>query len=137
MLQLDNVVRAGLTPKLRDVDTLLSMLTYTYEPAEKQILAPRAFGESKSTTLYNPPIDEFSVLLTHLSHGEEEQHRSIAGPSIIIITEGDGMLSDEDGDEFALKAGLVFFAGAGTPLKMKATSSDRLVVFRAYVEVDT
>ena len=24
----DNVVRAGLTPKLKDIDTLLSMLTY-------------------------------------------------------------------------------------------------------------
>lgn len=112
------------------------MLTYTYDPAEKQILAPQAFQQTKHTTLYDPPIDEFSVLLTRLSSiGEEEYHDSIAGPSILIVTEGEGfMTSGEEGkEEFGVKVGSVFFVGANTPLKIK-TKSSSLVVFRAYVE---
>eukprot|EP00041_Stephanoeca_diplocostata_P013159 m.227536 g.227536 ORF g.227536 m.227536 type:complete len:74 (+) comp19245_c0_seq2:977-1198(+) len=35
----DNVVRAGLTPKFKDVDCLCNMLTYTTEPAEQQVYA--------------------------------------------------------------------------------------------------
>lgn len=32
MARSDNVVRAGLTPKYKDVDTLASMLTYNTKP---------------------------------------------------------------------------------------------------------
>ena len=33
----DNVVRAGLTPKFKDVDTLCSMLHYRYDPLQNKI----------------------------------------------------------------------------------------------------
>jgi mannose-6-phosphate isomerase len=36
----DNVVRAGLTPKFKDVDTLVNMLTYSYAPIEEQKMRP-------------------------------------------------------------------------------------------------
>ena len=32
----DNVVRAGFTPKFKDVDNLVEMLTYSYESVDKQ-----------------------------------------------------------------------------------------------------
>jgi len=58
----DNVVRAGLTPKLRDVPTLISMLTYTSAPPHAQLLRPEPFdGSGGKTMLYDPPIEEFSV----------------------------------------------------------------------------
>lgn len=55
----DNVVRAGLTPKYQDVDTLLAMLEYRMIAAES-----RKFKGSKInqfTTLFNPPVPDFAV----------------------------------------------------------------------------
>lgn len=136
---IDNVVRAGLTPKLRDVETLTSMLTYTWGSADSQIMPPVRFRSTQATTLYDPPIDEFSVLLTDLKAGKKEAHEAIDGPSILIITEGSGRMSwkekDGKGHEATLeKAGLVFFIGAGVPVDFVA--DDRgLTFYRAFVEV--
>lgn len=120
----DNVVRAGLTPKARDVEVLVDMLTYNYGPSDRQLMRPRPFvplPTSKSapaypkeakeeqqlakdaaakselpTLLYDPPIEEFSVLLTRLSKrsesNEEETQRPLQGPSILITTSGRGQL---------------------------------------------
>ncbi|CAG8535970.1 17530_t:CDS:2 [Acaulospora colombiana] len=63
----DNVIRAGLTPKFKDVAVLLDMLTYRYGNAESQILTPIPYNNSKSSLLYDPPIEEFSVLLATLN----------------------------------------------------------------------
>ncbi len=40
MASSDNVVRAGFTPKFKDVDTLVSMLTYNYAPIDEQKMEP-------------------------------------------------------------------------------------------------
>ena len=62
----DNVVRAGFTPKFKDVKNLVDMLTYLYDSVEKQKMPllpfPRSHGEGKSV-LYDPPISEFAVFL--------------------------------------------------------------------------
>jgi len=134
----DNVVRAGLTPKLRDVPTLVSMLTYTWGPADSQIMPPTKFRATKATTLYDPPIQEFSVLLTKLEVGQDERHDAIDGPSILIVTEGTGRLSwkEKDGEERTISAetqGLVYFVGAGVPVDFVAGDSG-LTFYRAFVE---
>lgn len=53
----DNTVRAGLTPKFKDVDILCSDLTFEMSP-------PPYFHPEKlnsATTVYGPPVTEFSV----------------------------------------------------------------------------
>jgi len=135
----DNVVRAGLTPKLRDVPTLLSMLTYTYEPASKQLMVPQPYRNSRYTTLYDPPIEEFAVLLTQLGPEEEEVHQAIDGPSILIVTSGRGFVQwgeESKHSQTFQKDGEVFFIGAGTELHFKSDAS-QLVMYRAFVEVPT
>jgi mannose-6-phosphate isomerase len=54
----DNVVRAGLTSKPRDVDTLCEMLTYRCYDPQQLLVEPRIHGQ---TTEYSPPCDEFVV----------------------------------------------------------------------------
>lgn len=135
----DNVVRAGLTPKLRDVPTLTSMLTYKWGPADSQIMPPVKYRSTKATTVYDPPIEEFSVLMTLLKAGGDELHEPIDGPSILIVTEGGGRLAwtEKDGSkqEAALeKPGIVFFAGAGVPLEFVA-GEEGMTVYRAITEV--
>lgn len=129
----DNVVRAGLTPKLRDVPTLLSMLTYrTISPANL-LMEKVPYKGSRHTILYDPPIDEFAVLVTELEAGEEEEHPAIHGPSIFIVTKSGGSFEWNNESHNFKQDGEVFFIGAGTSIKFKA--SGPLLVYRAFVEV--
>src|SRR5215472_10115438 len=107
----DNVVRAGLTPKYKDIQTLTTMLTYNSAPAEEQKMKPVQFRGCQYSTLYDPPIDEFSVVRTELNNAEEKME-PIDGPSILIVTGGNGTLSARDA-EFELKCGGIWFIGAG------------------------
>ncbi|GAA5855859.1 hypothetical protein JCM9279_003343 [Rhodotorula babjevae] len=74
-----NVARAGSTRKLYDNPTLASSSPFTAS-------TPVGFRSTKHTTLYDPPIDEFSVLLTVLEQGETERYdsRRLEGGSIEI-----------------------------------------------------
>ena len=55
----DNVLRAGLTPKMKDVETLVDMLSYKCEPASaKKFQASR---EDECTETFRPPIQDFAV----------------------------------------------------------------------------
>lgn len=55
----DNVIRAGLTPKYRDVDTLLKVLDYSCCPVGLKLL--NAERESNCSVVYRPPVPEFAV----------------------------------------------------------------------------
>ncbi|KAJ9101248.1 hypothetical protein QFC21_003467 [Naganishia friedmannii] len=133
----DNVVRAGLTPKLRDVPTLISMLTYTSAPAHAQLLEPTEFAPK--TLRYNPPIEEFSVLRLKLTAAEQtEVHRPIEGPSMVVVTDGSGKVvvkgGEHDGAQFELKRGQVIFIAAEVEVEYTANREEGLELFRAYVE---
>lgn len=133
----DNVVRAGLTPKLRDVPTLTTMLTYTSSPPSEQILPPVSFRQTSHTTLYDPPIDEFSVLLTVLEQGQTEKFSGIDGPSILFFTElkGGAKLSFGGQEKEVEREGQVFFVGAGQEVSIES-KGERVVAYRAFVEAN-
>jgi len=105
-------------------------------------MTPVGFRSTKHSTLYDPPIDEFSVLLTVLEQGETERYDAIEGPSILIFTElasagegeGEGArLSSSEGDEKVSREGQVFFVGAGKEVTVEAKGG-RVVAYRAFVE---
>lgn len=128
----DNVVRAGLTPKFKDVDVLVNMLTYRYGSAESQKMTPVKFSEH--SLLYDPPIDEFSVVWTKMNSDETEKHKPIEGPSIIIVTSGSGKLTSEalkSESDFDLQEGYVYFVGANTPIIAQSGKSG-LEFYRAF-----
>lgn len=125
----DNVVRAGFTPKFIDVSTLVSMLTYRYGGVEAQKMETPVFGRATGgeAALYDPPIDEFSVVRSQVEG--EQKHAPVDGPSIIIVTEGTGSIAG-DGVEEAVVPGSVYFVGAGLPITLKGS----LTAYRAFVE---
>ncbi|CAG8513333.1 6871_t:CDS:2 [Ambispora gerdemannii] len=130
----DNVVRAGLTPKFKDVDVLVKMLTYRYGSAKSQILQPESYQPSisKHSLLYDPPIDEFSVILTQLPAGDnEERFAPINGPSIIIVTEGSGIMIVAKGPEKIIEMGNVYFIAAASK-EVVLRSNEGLVCYRAF-----
>lgn len=133
----DNVVRAGLTPKARDVDVLVDMLTYESARASDQLLdAPAWDGEEEHgtpTRVYDPPVDEFAVLLTTLrGDTRASTQRAIHGASIVLVVEGEGQLHADD-THHTLHTGQAWFVGADTPLRL--TTNKQMTVARAYVEV--
>ncbi|KAG9295418.1 hypothetical protein G9A89_013447 [Geosiphon pyriformis] len=132
----DNVVRAGLTPKFKDVNVLVDMLTYRYGSASSQILKPEPYDPitSKHSLLYNPPIEEFSVILTQLSRGSREIFVPINGPSILIVTEGKGSIKVADSIQGeTIEKGSVYFVGADSDVILSASEeSESFVSYRAF-----
>ena len=132
MANSDNVIRAGLTPKAKDIPNLLAGLTYKAAPWSNHMVQPSTIPESATVT-YDPPVQDFTVLALNLVEGGSETQRAINGPSIIIGTEGAGfVIWDNDSRSLDLKSGSVVFVGANVPVSFKAL--EKLTVFRAYVE---
>ncbi|KAK5651682.1 hypothetical protein OQA88_11748 [Cercophora sp. LCS_1] len=148
MASSDNVVRAGLTPKFKDVDTLVNMLTYNYAPIDEQKMHPTdypyvtlnraAYSSGSASTLYDPPIDEFSVVRTVLrGDGSKAMFDPLDGPSIIICTSGKGKISVGPTVQ-EIKEGYVFFVGATAEcvLESEGGQDDEFTTFKAFCEVE-
>ncbi|KAF8196857.1 mannos-6-phosphate isomerase [Mycena galopus ATCC 62051] len=134
MANSDNVIRAGLTPKLRDIPNLVSGLTYEAALPSKHVVFPTPFRTALSSTLYDPPIPEFSVVQVSVGAGAKETHPTVAGPSIAIATEGAGSVSwTGDSSGLNISQGDVFFIGADTEISFSSIAG--LTVYRAFVEV--
>ena len=145
MASSDNVIRAGFTPKFQDVNTLTEILTYDHDPPEQQLLQPvdyayvklnrDAYSSSSSSLLYDPPIEEFSVVRTVLKDaGAKATFEGVAGPSIVICTSGSGKISVGPKTE-DIKEGWVYFVGATAELVIES-DSEELVTFKAFCEID-
>lgn len=149
MASSDNVVRAGFTPKFQDIPTLTSMLTYSYAPISEQKMSPTdypyvtlnstAYSSASSAILYDPPIEEFSVVKTELNKkGAKATFEPIAGPSILICTKGKGKIGvGSKVEEF--KEGYVFFVGADAECVLESTGEEEgegFVTFKAFCELD-
>lgn len=135
MARSNNVLNTGFCPRAdRDsVDIFISSLTFTPHDAKEAILAAKPFEKSKNgkSELYAPPLSEFSLFATTLGEGESETIEKLGGPSILIVTEGEGTLK-ADGKDYKLSEGYVFFVGQGVQLDFKATKA--LKAFTAFVE---
>ncbi|KAL4915930.1 mannose-6-phosphate isomerase [Aspergillus aurantiobrunneus] len=150
MASSDNVVRAGFTPKFKDVDTLTNMLTYSYAPIEEQKLEPTdypytvlnasAYSSASESLLYDPPIEEFSVVKTDLRRtGAKATFDPLTGPSILICTGGTGKISVGHKTE-VVNEGHVFFVGANAEciIENTGTESDEenaFTTFKAFCDL--
>jgi len=148
MASSDNVVRAGFTPKFKDVPTLVGMLTYSYAPIEDQKMSPAdypyatlnlaGYTSGSEAVLYDPPIDEFSVVRTALkSNGSKLTFEPLAGPSIVICTSGHGKIAVGPTAQ-DIEEGHVYFVGATAELVLEAKAlgeDEEFVTFRAFCEL--
>lgn len=121
----DNVVRAGLTPKYKDIDTLLDVMTYRDDMLEA--LVGTADQLSPNVFKYDPPVTEF--LIYEISGVVEEGLRlpkaaiaaQLVGSSSISFV---GLEEASDGQQSAgercaqqtLMRGQTVFSKAGTTL---------------------
>lgn len=94
MANSDNVVRAGLTPKYRDVETLTTLLTYEMGFPPVLSGAPDA-GE----IIYETPAKEFRMHWGKRRAGEELHQKTWARPQIVLVTAGTLQFLWPDGSE--------------------------------------
>uniref|UniRef100_A0ACD5TQT8 Uncharacterized protein n=1 Tax=Avena sativa TaxID=4498 RepID=A0ACD5TQT8_AVESA len=126
----DNVVRAGLTPKYRDVKTLSDMLTY------KQVFPEILRGVTVHPYVrrYTPPTDEFEVDCCLLPPGAVIVMPPTPSPSIFLVMTGEGEIQVDsmlDGEK--AKEGDVFFVPAYTGVKLSACGHASMQLYRAGV----
>ncbi|KAL9453262.1 hypothetical protein AB3S75_008960 [Citrus x aurantiifolia] len=124
----DNVVRAGLTSKHRDIQTLLSMLNR--RQGFPQIL--KGISLNPYTTRYLPPFEEFEVDFCVIPQAASVVFPSVAGPSLFLFISGNGTLSAGFSKEQIVEEGEVLFVPAYMEFTI-ASQSKELHLYRAGV----
>merc|ERR1712173_3404 len=101
----DNVVRAGLTPKLRDTPVLCDMLDYSI--AVPKILTPAVGADG--VRRYEPTdtaVQEFVMETLTLTSGASSSFKQSPGYDIVLVVEGSGTIAGQafqSGDIFCCK----------------------------------
>eukprot|EP00884_Botryococcus_braunii_P009308 jgi/Botrbrau1/18379/Bobra.0403s0003.1 len=126
----DNVIRAGLTPKLRDTSVLCSSLTYSQGRPEVLI------GEEvqEYTKVYSPPFEEFEVFRVDLPASASTILPGNQGPTIVLVMQGEGsikavsrIVNDATQSLVTVGTGGIFFVPAQTSLEISAAAEDLLL----------
>ena len=112
----DNVVRAGLTPKLRDANTLCNMLEYNQSPVD--VLTGNIIDEYCSS--YSVPVNEF--ILYRVSINDSLKKYSMPRPendypAILLTLKGKATLSNGDNQTVNLKEGEIIYIPPGISLE--------------------
>jgi mannose-6-phosphate isomerase len=129
----DNVVRAGLTPKFKDVSTLCNMLTYAAGAPQLLSGVIATSAENGNTRVYAPPVEEFQVEVITATGPDAYPLRPSQGPTILVVNEGSGKLTGVEGGDIEVKRGTVLFACAGIASFLLPNEGESVVAYRACV----
>lgn len=126
----DNTIRAGLTPKFRDINTLCSSLTYKNKTIQEVMLPIKKID--KFTSFYGGSADEFAVEFVDVDATEELYVDYVLPPkssgSILLVMHGNGTAGGVN-----MNPGFIFFNPAVTSVVITANRS-RLQFYRAFVQ---
>ena len=129
----DNVVRAGLTPKFKDKDTLVSMLTYSMRSPDETLFIPKPHPLLENALIYDPPTPEFTVVKVTITG--RVSLPSVGGASIIIIIRGEGVVQC-NGEEMRYHKGSVYFISANNNILINNDDGDDdTLLYQAYCEI--
>ncbi|RMZ95024.1 mannose-6-phosphate isomerase [Brachionus plicatilis] len=137
----DNVVRAGLTPKFKDVKILCDMLDYSMKTSEENKL--RGLELCDYVTSYRPSVDEFSVQdinvkSVHLTKGRLEIPAVESGSILIVTQSTDGLFFQCDGNKLDAKVGFVYYIDCGKTVYLldeMGNCEGSLRAFRAFCDI--
>jgi mannose-6-phosphate isomerase len=130
----DNVVRAGLTPKLVDTPVLVDMLTYDY--GYPKIMRP----SPSASTMYRPPVKDFEVEVVAVEAADAWTCAASLSPQIVLVIDGtaeDPRAEDDSNPEESagqIEPGACFFVPAHETFELTALSKMRIAIARAQIE---
>jgi mannose-6-phosphate isomerase len=136
----DNVVRAGLTPKFKDVSILCEMLTY--KCGQPEILKGTTFQKIDGCIAreYTAPVPEFMLQQFLIPKGESQSSLllpSVSSAAVLIVINGSGIIESLEYKDIPIKRisqGQVLLQHAGTQMTLSSSNTDKdLLVFRASV----
>jgi mannose-6-phosphate isomerase len=94
MANSDNVLRAGLTSKYIDVETLFSNLAFNEMPLRSLKLTSQLMHQSYSIENFMVPVDDFTFSIVTLK--QSQLNYSVDSPLIIFCIDGEIQLSTRD-----------------------------------------
>lgn len=119
MARSDNVVRMGLTKKMKDVKTLLKILTYKSDKPD----IIRGIKIDDNTLLYIPPVDDFVIEIINVDPGSRYVIRNVNSPSVVLTLHGSGILQQQNIQVHSISLGKSFFVSANTSITIIADDS--------------
>lgn len=107
----DNVVRAGLTPKFKDVETLLEMIDFSGKTADSNFFQSIPCGPYSE--LFKPPVKDFAVIQVKVPATVQNYCiENRANGSIILVLKGNASAAFKGKSLFELKEGSIVFLPA-------------------------
>jgi len=106
----DNVVRAGLTPKFKDVDTLVKMLTYKSTVPD----ITRGVQVDPCTVLHVPPVKDFAIEVIKVPAGTSYTLKPARSPAVILTINGSATLKQGSVYNMPVSFGKAAFMSANT-----------------------
>ena len=130
MANSDNVIRAGLTERHKDIEAILHKITY-HDDTPQLI-----YGDLSSEwiTDYSSESEEFALQKIRVPQNTTASIQSIIGPSISLVLSGKGKLIFSDTGtivEKILEKGTVLFISADQTFKIE--TSENMEIVRALV----
>ena len=133
----DNVVRAGLTPKFKDVDVLCESLTYAMGPPH--VLPPLAeaaeggcddsagAAENSGVAVYRPPAPEFQLRRLLVPRGEARRLPASASVGTMVVCRGHGTARDSTNHKYVMRPGFTMLVLPDTVVTFEAHDGEMLV----------
>lgn len=129
----DNVIRAGLTPKFKDVETLLEMLDFTGSTVEEKFFQSTPVGPYSE--LFKPPVNDFAVIQVKVPKTVQNYCiENRANGSIIIVLKGNASAAFKGRELFELKEGSIVFVPAcikSVGLTFNHSDDDGFIAYQA------
>lgn len=134
----DNVVRAGLTPKFKDLEVLLEMLDYEGAAPSQKLFQPTNVDASdhKYTWMFKPPIKDFAVCKIQLPGNVKNYNfQNNKYGSILLMISGTATLQADGMKNLDLKRGKIIFLpskiGPNVQLKDVDSKNEDFICYQA------
>lgn len=141
MIASDNVVRAGLTPKFKDVPTLLDMLEFNptsstitdiislspIRPSSFDVI-PKKYDEY--SLIYKPVSPFFSVIQSIIPSGSVFDFPVLDSSSLVLCLQGKATFYS-NGVETFCAAGSTFYLDQSALIRLSNSSDESCIIYRA------
>uniref|UniRef100_A0A8C2K9E6 Mannose-6-phosphate isomerase n=1 Tax=Cyprinus carpio TaxID=7962 RepID=A0A8C2K9E6_CYPCA len=126
----DNTVRAGLTPKYIDVDTLCEMLNYSPAPVSAKLFPCVRDNADPCVYLYDPPVPDFTVMRVQIPVSARQYTVSaLDSAGILLVIDGEAVATSAAAlSDITLTPGSVLFISANESVSLQQPCKSRLIV---------